>query len=95
MLGVRAGVRAGPREARPARATGVDNTDAARQLDRTLPGDGNTQGSPAGAATAVLQLDMALLQPICAVHARRAANSAEQRWWLASGDPKSYYRARS
>jgi hypothetical protein len=30
MLGVRAGVRAGPREARPARATGVDNTDAAR-----------------------------------------------------------------
>jgi hypothetical protein len=24
------GVRAGPREARPARATGVDNTDAAR-----------------------------------------------------------------
>jgi hypothetical protein len=69
-------VRAGPREARTAPLTAVDKTDAVRKVHRTLPGDGSTQGGPAGAATAVLQLDMALLQPICAVHARRAANSA-------------------
>lgn len=61
------GMRAGPRETRTAPVSGVDTTDAVRKLHRTLPGDGNTQGGPAGAATAMLQLGMALLQPICGV----------------------------
>jgi hypothetical protein len=69
-------VRAGPREARTAPVTGVDKTEADRKLHRTLPGYGSIQGGPGGAATAVVQLGMALLQPICAVHARREPKSA-------------------
>lgn len=78
-------MRAGPREVRTACVTGVDITDADRKLHRTLPGDANTQDGPAGAATAVPQLGMALLQPICAKNARREPNSAI---WSRSGLPR-------
>lgn len=77
---------AGPRTVREACVTGVDSTDADRKVHRTLPGDASTQYGPAGAATAVLQLGMALLQPVCADHAWREANSAI---WSRAGLPRT------
>ena len=67
-----------PRGVRTACVTGVDKTDADRKRHRTLPGHASSQGAPAGAATAVLQLVMALLQPLCTAHAVREAKSAKR-----------------
>lgn len=83
---------AGPRTVREACVTGVDNTDADRKVHRTLPGDASTQSGPAGAATAVLQLGVALLQPVCAEHAWREANSAI---WSRAGLPRTVRQPRN